>query len=98
MIADTLSAFAALLFVLAIIVALSWGIRRMGLLPGQPLVKNGKKQIKIVESRIVDGRNRLVVVEWKEKQYLLATNPNGVTTISETDLDLKELVEKDANA
>lgn len=95
MIGDTLGAFAALLFVLALMVGLSWAVRRLGMLPGQPRLKNGEKQLEILESKLLDGRNRLVVVRWKNKDYLIATNPGGVQTISEADTAFKELVEKD---
>ena len=95
MIEDTLSAFAALLFVLALLVGMSWGVRRLGLLPGQPRVRGGEKQLEVLESKSLDGRNRLVVVRWKNKEYLIATNPGGTHTISEADVAFKELVEKD---
>ncbi len=95
MIGDTLVAFAALLFVLALMVGMSWAVKRLGLLPGQPRVKGSEKQLEVVESKLLDGRNRLIVVRWKNKEYLIATNPGGTQTISEADIAFKELVEKD---
>ncbi|UTW57256.1 FliO/MopB family protein [Kordiimonas sp. SCSIO 12603] len=95
MIGDTLVAFAALLFVLALMVGMSWAVKRLGLLPGQPRIKGGEKQLEVLESKLLDGRNRLVVVRWKNKEYLIATNPGGTQTISEADIAFKELVEKD---
>ncbi len=93
MMMEAMSAFAVLLFVLGIMLAIAWGIRKVGLLPGQPLLKGTEKQIEVLESRMLDGRNRLIVVQWKNKQYLLATNPNTVRVVSDAELSFKELVE-----
>ncbi len=92
MIPEYLQAFSALLFVLAILALAAWGMKRYGLVPGQPRHLAGKKQINIIESRMIDGRNRLVVVEWKGKEYLIATHSTGVTPISSTKTDFKEMV------
>lgn len=92
MISETLAAISALLFVLAILALGAWAMKRFGLVPGQPRTVNGKKQINIIESRMIDGRNRLVVVEWKGTEYLLATHTGGVTPISTDKTTFKEMV------
>ena len=84
---DSLSAIAALMFVLAILGVLAWAVKRYGLVPGQPRIKTGEKKINIVESRVLDNRNRLVAVEWNGKEYLLATNPAGVRPVGEHQVD-----------
>lgn len=98
MINEALGAFSALLFILALLGILAWSVRRFGLLPGQPRIKPGQKQIDIVESRMVDGRNRLLVVKWHGKEYLLASNPDGITHIDAQkteESDFKKLVDNE---
>lgn len=99
MVSEALGAFSALLFVLAILAAAAWAMKRFGLVPGQPRTVTGKKQINVIESRMIDGRNRLVVVEWKGSEYLLATHhTRGVTPIGMDKSKFKEMVaEHDAD-
>jgi len=85
MITEIFSALAALFFVLGLLGVFAWGIRRSGLLPGHARGKSGEKQVEILESKMVDGRNRLVVVSWRGKQFLLGTNPAGIKVISSSD-------------
>ncbi|MBL4837343.1 MAG: FliO/MopB family protein [Kordiimonadaceae bacterium] len=94
MLMDSLSALSALLFVLAVLGLLAWAAKRFGMVPGQPRVRLGQKKITIVESRILDSRNRLVMVEWNGKEYLLATNPAGVTPISEQTPDFQKMLDE----
>ncbi|MFC3050893.1 flagellar biosynthetic protein FliO [Kordiimonas pumila] len=93
MITETLTAFSALFFILAIMGGMAWAIRHFGLIPGSPKIKSGSKQIEILESRMIDGRNRLVVVRWQGQEYLLATNPNGITPISKSTPDFGEMLD-----
>lgn len=86
MISDVFNAFAALIFVIGLLGLFAWAVRRFGFVPGQVTLKTGKKHIELLESKTLDGRNRLVSVRWKGKDYLLATNPSGVRPIgSDTD-------------
>lgn len=85
MLTDIISAFASLLFVLGLLGLFVWAVKRYGLLPGHSRVKVGEKQLDILESKMVDGRNRLVVVSWRGKQYLLGTNPGGVRLLGSED-------------
>lgn len=94
MVAETLGAFSALLLILGFLALAAWAVKRFGLLPGQPRNVLGKKQINIIESRMLDGRNRLVVVEWKGKEYLLATHSSGVTPISVSVSEFAKMVEE----
>lgn len=81
MMTEILSAFSALALVLAAMVLMAWAVRRFGLLPGQPRITAGNKKIEILESKMLDARNRLVVVRWEGKEYFLSSNPSGVTVI-----------------
>ena len=101
---EIFSALAALFFVLALLGIFAWGVKRSGLMPGQARGKTGVKQLEIIESKMVDGRNRLVVVSWRGKQFLLGTNPGGMRLISsdllnETDdnAEFKKLVGDNEN-
>ncbi len=81
MITDMLGAFGALIFVLGLLILIMWGIKRIGVMPGQPTIRTGKKSIDILESRVLDSRNRLVAVRWKGQEYLLGVNQNGTRLI-----------------
>jgi len=85
MVTDILSAIASLLFVLGLLGLFAWAVKRYGLMPGQSRVKAGEQQLNILESKMVDGRNRLVVVAWRGKQFLLGTNPGGIRVIAAED-------------
>lgn len=82
---EIFSALAALIFVLGLFGLFAWGIRRSGLLPGHARIKSGQKQLDILETKMIDGRNRLVIVSWRGKEYLLATNPAGVKIVDSQD-------------
>jgi len=102
MMTEIFSALAALLFVLGLFGLFAWAVRRSGLLPGQTRVKSGEKQLDILESKMIDGRNRLLVVSWRGKQFLLGSNPAGMTLISSDDENsgdqFKKLVIDDENS
>ena len=78
---EIFTAFAALIFVIGLLGLFAWAVKRFGFIPGQGALKPGKKHINILESKMLDGRNRLVTVSWKGKEYLLSTNPAGVKLI-----------------
>jgi len=92
MITETLTAISALFFVLALLGLGAWALKRFGLAPGQPRLSKGAKQINILDSKLLDSKNRLVAVEWKGKEYLLATGANGVTPISISKSEFAEMV------
>ncbi|UTW56813.1 flagellar biosynthetic protein FliO [Kordiimonas sp. SCSIO 12610] len=82
---EILTALVALIFVLALLVGLSWAVKRFGLLPGHLPAKSGKNKIEMVETRMLDARNRLMVVRWGRNEYFLGSGPNGVTVIDKKD-------------
>ncbi len=94
MVTEIFGALSALAFVLAVLALLAWAVKRFGLVPGQPHIKSGNKKINIIESRILDGKNRLVTIEWNGKEYLLATNASGVTPISVSKPDFQKMVDE----
>jgi flagellar biogenesis protein FliO len=101
MITEVMTAFGSLLFVIGLLGLFAWAIRRFGLIPGQSAVKSGTKQIEVLESKMLDGRNRLMAVSWRGKQFLLATNPSGTRVIAAEDetstQEFKELLSDDEN-
>ena len=73
-----------LLFVLGLILALSWIARRLNLVPGALMATNkGSRRISIVETAAVDAKRRLVLVRRDDVEHLLllgATNETVVET------------------
>jgi flagellar biogenesis protein FliO len=102
MVTEYLGAFTSLMFILGLLGLFAWGVKRFGLLPGQGRIKFGEKQLDILESKMVDGRNRLVVVSWRGKQFLLGTNPGGIRVIASDTEDstdkFKQLVSDNENS
>lgn len=63
----------ALLFVIGLIAALAWGLRRTGLFPGvagSTAVRKGKR-LHVLESMSLDTRRRLVLVRDGTREHLL---------------------------
>ena len=94
MITEIFSALAALFFVLGLFGLFAWGVKRSGLLPGHTKIKAGEKQLDILESKMIDGRNRLIVASWRGKHYLLGTNPAGLTLIASEDENSSDAFKK----
>lgn len=94
MLGEMTGAFAALLFVLGLLGLMVWAMKRFGLAPGQPrFPTKGGKQITIVENRMLDGRNRLVIVRWRGREYLLGSGANGISLIGTEDSDFEKMLE-----
>ncbi|MBL4790379.1 MAG: flagellar biosynthetic protein FliO [Kordiimonadaceae bacterium] len=81
MVTEIFYTFFVLMVTLGIFALMMWGIKKSGLVPGTPKIKGKEKDLEFIESKTIDGRNRLVVVSWKGKQFLLGTNPNGIKVI-----------------
>jgi|GEM_PF-4792955 len=82
MVTEVFYTFAVLLVTLGIFGLMMWAIKKSGLVPGMPNIKGKEKELEFIESKTIDGRNRLVVVDWKGKQFLLGTNANGIRVIA----------------
>lgn len=78
---DVFGAFSALVFVLGLLGLLVWAFKRFGFMPGQPKFGAGSKELEILESKMIDARNRLVVARWRGADYLLAFGADGAKKI-----------------
>lgn len=65
---------AALAFVLALIFALSWAVRRYGL-EGRMGVRAGRR-LSVVETLVIDNRRRLLLVRCDEHEHLILLGQN----------------------
>ena len=71
---------AALVATLALILAVAWGARRLGMLQAGP---HAPKRLKISESLMIDPRRRLVVVRCDEREHLILLGPGGDIVVGE---------------
>lgn len=78
---DIFSAIAALLFVLGLLGLFAWAVKRFGFIPGQPKFIKSSKELEIIESKMVDARNKLFVARWRGTDYLLSAGPSGISKI-----------------
>ena len=78
---EFVSAFSVLFIMLGLLGLLAWMVKRFGLLPGQPRIGGKDKQLEILDSQMLDTRNRLVVVRWRGKDYFIGTGQTSVTLI-----------------
>ena len=76
--ASFLSAVMGLIFVLGLILLLSWLLKRFGspVLSGR--LEQKKTQITLLEARQIDPKNRLVLLRCRGKEYLLATGESNM--------------------
>jgi flagellar protein FliO/FliZ len=71
-----------LVFVLGLILALSWAARRLNLVPGAiKLAQTGKRRLAIVEISAVDAKRRLVLVKRDNVEHLLLLGPTSETVV-----------------
>ncbi|MBT3787871.1 MAG: FliO/MopB family protein [Alphaproteobacteria bacterium] len=71
-----------LVFVLGLILALSWAARRLNLVPGAiKLAQTGKRRLSIVEISAVDAKRRLVLVKRDNVEHLLLLGPTSETVV-----------------
>ncbi len=81
MTSEALSAFSILFVMLGLLGLAAWAVKRFGLIPGQPRMVGKKREITVIDSQMLDARNRLVVVNWRGRDYLLGTGQHGVTLL-----------------
>jgi flagellar biogenesis protein FliO len=84
---EIITAFSALLFVLAILGLISWAVKRFGLLPGHSPIKSGDKSIKITETKMIDTKTRLLEAEWDGVRYFLGVSHTGIDVIDKRPKD-----------
>ena len=71
----------ALAFVLALMAALSFLLKRFGG-QGLGLKKGAQPRLNIIETRMIDARHRLVLVRLDAQEHLIVVGPQGQTTIT----------------
>lgn len=81
---EFLGVFSVLFIMLGILALAAWAVKRFGLIPGQPKTLGKTKQVQILESQALDARNRIVVVRWQGRDYLLGTGQNGVRLLDQS--------------
>lgn len=72
--------FSAFVFVIALMLLFSWGMKRLGL-AGALLPGAGKRRLKVVEFMPIDHRRRLVLVRRDDREHLLLLGPQGETVV-----------------
>ena len=71
----------ALLATLALIGAVAYGARRLGMLqPGG----QGPKRLRVMESLMIDPRRRLIVVRCDDREHLILLSPTADIVVAET--------------
>ncbi len=72
----------ALGFVLVLMGALSFLLKKLGLATSSTTQTNDQKRLKLIESMPLDARRRLVIVQCDDKEHLVILNANGETVIA----------------
>lgn len=87
----------ALFIVLSIIGALAYFAKKSGFMPGSSLISSKQPRLKIIESKSLDARHRLVIATKDDKEYFLALGPGVITLLdSQGTVDsFKELLENE---
>jgi flagellar protein FliO/FliZ len=75
-------------FVISLMLLLSWGLKRMGLGTGATGTGD-KRRLKVVEYLPIDHRRRLVLVRCDEREHLLMLGPESETVV-ETGIPAKD--------
>jgi len=70
----------ALLATLALIVAVAWGARRLGMLQAGP---SAPKRLKIAETLMIDPRRRLVIVRCDGREHLILLGATSDLVVTE---------------
>lgn len=72
----------ALIATLALIGAVAYGARRLGMLQNVVGVKTDKR-LRISESLMIDPRRRLIVVRFDDREHLILLSPAGDRVVTE---------------
>ena len=65
-----------LILVLGLILGLAWGMRRLGFGVGAQGPLTRRRRLRVVESAMVDGRHRAVLIRRDETEHLVLVGPN----------------------
>ncbi len=77
---DAIRALGALAFVLALLLGVAWALKRFG--GGFGLRPPSASDLRVIESRPLDSRRKLVVLRWGEREHLLCLGPTGDSLIA----------------
>lgn len=78
---DYIKFAAALVFVLALMGALGFIMKRIGPGGASALISTGKRRLKIVETLPLDGRRKAVILQRDDRQHLVILGPSGETVV-----------------
>lgn len=84
-----LQTIAALVFVLALLMALAWGMKRYG-----PKAMGNNSKMRVISSLNLGGRERIVLVEVGDQWIVVGASPgriNALATVPRQDSDLAPL-------
>lgn len=71
----------ALVFVLGLIAALAWAVRRFGLGGGFIPMKGRSTRLAVTESLMLDPKRRLVLIRRDDREHLLVLSATGETVV-----------------
>jgi flagellar protein FliO/FliZ len=66
----------ALILVLGMIMALAWGLKRLGIGEGGRGPLSRRRRLRTVESAMLDGRHRAVLIRRDDVEHLVLVGPN----------------------
>lgn len=72
--------FAAFVFVIGLMLLVSWVVRKSGL-SGAAFAPAGKRRLKVVEFLPVDHRRKLVLVRRDDREHLILLGPESQTLV-----------------
>lgn len=79
---DALKALTALVFVLGLILGLTWLLRRYGARLGLRTGLN-PSDLRVVEWKMLDVRRKLAVIRWDGRDHLMCLSPAGDIKLAE---------------
>ncbi len=71
----------ALVFVIALMLLLGWGLRRMGISGAAPLPGGKRRRLGLVEQMPVDHKRRLLLIRRDDVEHLILMSPGGETVV-----------------
>lgn len=78
---DYIKFAASLVFVLSLMGALAFIIKRIGPGSAGSLISTSKRRLKIVESLPLDGRRKAMIIQRDAQQHLVILGPSGETVV-----------------
>ncbi|GAK34320.1 putative protein [alpha proteobacterium Q-1] len=81
---DIITAILSLLFVIGLIGGLAFILRRWSGMGGQPLIRTGRtdRRLVVLETRQIDARNKLVLIQCDGDEHLVLIGPSTCLQIT----------------